>query len=202
MDVDRFYEQIIAGAAQAPNVRHALYIDVHTDLLDRYLDVVNAITPKQAAQPVNRGDDQRTLAQLIGHIAEWDRFSILAAGDMLAGLKEPRSVRTIEGYVELDDTILSFASVDEFNQYQAEKQASWSWEQICTLACSSAQALHALFADDWLLNADRLEQTLPWKKRLKNGVILEPLTMGWVLWLIELEHLGVEHASELHLYDD
>jgi hypothetical protein len=29
-----------------------------------------------------------------------------------------------------------------------------------------------------LLNVERLEQTLSWKKRLKNGVVLEPLTMG------------------------
>src|SRR5215213_6051142 len=135
MNVDGFYEQIIAGAAQRPDVRHALYIDVHTDLLDRYLDVVNAITPEQSAQPVNQGSDQRTLAQLIGHIAEWDRFSILAASDILAGLKHPRCVTSIEGYVEPDGTSLSFSSVDEFNHYQAEKQASWSWEQICTLAC-------------------------------------------------------------------
>ena len=38
------------------------YLDVHTDLLDQYLDIVNAITPEQAVQPVNHGDDQRTLA--------------------------------------------------------------------------------------------------------------------------------------------
>ena len=92
---------------------------------------------------------------------------------MLAGLKHPRSVTTIEGYVEPDGTILSFASVDDFNRYQAEKQASWSWEQICALACSTAQTLHALFADEWLLNAERLEQTLPWRKRLRNGVVLD-----------------------------
>jgi len=202
MDVNGFYQQVIEGAAQPFDVRHAVFCDLHSALLDRYLDIINAITPEQAAQPVNQGDDQRTLAQLVGHIAEWDRFVILAAGDMLAGLTHPRLVTTVEGYVEPDGTVLNFANVDDFNRYQAEKQASWSWERIRALAGDTAQILYVLFSDEWLLNAERLEHTLPWRKRLRNGVMLENLTMGWVLWLIQLEHMGAEHAAELHLYEN
>ncbi|MFN8451661.1 MAG: hypothetical protein U0521_24490 [Anaerolineae bacterium] len=202
MNVDWFYEQVIEGAAQPPDVRHALYCELHTAVLDRYLTVLDSITPADALQPVNQGDDQCTLGQLIGHIGEWDRYAILSAGDILAGLRHPRAVTSIENYVEPDGTVLTFASVDDFNAFQAEKQASWSWEQLHDLARDSAQALHALFADEWLLNAQRLEQTLPWQKRLHNGVLLENITMGWTLWLLQLEHMGAEHAAELRLYDD
>jgi hypothetical protein len=147
------------------------------------------------------GDDQRTLAQLIGHIAEWDRFAILSASDILIGLRHPRMITSIEGYVEPDGAVLNFASVDEFNRWQAEKHAAWSWEQIRALACDTAQVLHTLFTDELLLNVQRLEQTLPWRKKLRSGITLENLTMGWTLWLIQLEHLGAEHAAELQLYD-
>ena len=202
MDVASFYREIIDGVAQPPDARHERYVDVHTALLDRYLDILETITPEQAAQPVNQGEDRRTLAQLIGHIAEWDRFSIQAASDILIGLNHPRTVTSVEGYVEPDGRVLNFAGVDDFNRYQAEKQADWSWERIRDLACDSAQMLHTLFTDEWLLHAERLERTLPWKKKLRNGIVLEPLTMGWTLWIIELEHLGAEHVTELHFYDE
>jgi hypothetical protein len=202
MNVDGFFEQVIASMAQPPDERHALLCDLHTVVLDRYLDIINSITPEQARQPVNQGNDQRTLAQVVGHIAEWDRYAIFAAGDILAGLKHPRAITSIEGYVEPDGTVLSFASVDDFNAYQARKQASWAWEAIRDLACDSAQILHTLFTDEWLLNAQRLEATLPWRKPLANGVTIENITMGWTLWLLQLQHMGAEHAAELHLYDD
>jgi hypothetical protein len=201
MNVDGFYQRVIESAAQPPEMRHTLLADLHSAILDRYLDALDAITPDQASQSVNMGDDQRTLAQLVGHIAEWDRFAILSAGDILAGLRHPRMITSIEGYVEPDGTVLNFASIDEFNRWQAEKQAAWSWNQIRTLACDTAQIFHTLFTDELLLNVQRLEQTLPRHKKLRNGVKLENLTMGWVLWLIQLEHLGAEHAAELHLYD-
>jgi hypothetical protein len=202
MNVEWFYQQVIEGATLPPEARHEQFCRLHTTVLDRYLDALDTIDTEQAAQPVNQGADKRTLAQIVGHIAEWDRFAILAASDILAGLTHPRMITSIEGYVEPDGTTMSFNSIDDFNAWQAHKQANWSWEQVHRLGCDTAQILHALFSDEWLLNAARLEATLPARKRLRNGVTLENLTMGWTLWLLQLEHMGAEHAAELRLYDD
>jgi hypothetical protein len=60
-----------------------------------------------------------------------------------------------------------------------------------------ASALHTLFTHPSLLNAHKLEQTKPWQKRLRNGHIIQNITMGWSLWLIVIEHIAVEHAVEL-----
>jgi hypothetical protein len=42
-----------------------------------------------------------TIAQVVGHIAEWERFTILAAGEIMAGVQWPR-IMTLSGYVEPD----------------------------------------------------------------------------------------------------
>jgi hypothetical protein len=57
--------------------------------------------------------------------------------------------------------------------------------------------LHALFTQPHLLTAERLEQTQRHRKRLYSGAVLEEVAMGWSLWIIALEHEGVEHAPEL-----
>ncbi len=82
---------------------------------------------------------------MIGHIAEWDRYALLAAGEMLAGVAYPR-IMASTGYIEPDGAERAFESVTEFNAYQATRHASWPWEDIRDLAIRSATALEALFA--------------------------------------------------------
>lgn len=71
------------------------------------------------------GSDGRTLAQVVGHIAEWERFTILAVGEIIAGVHWPR-IMNLSGYVEPDGQVREFTSVDAFNDYQAIKHAKWS----------------------------------------------------------------------------
>ena len=44
---------------------------------------VQRISELEANRPVAIGTDHRTIPQVIAHIAEWERFGIMAAGDIL-----------------------------------------------------------------------------------------------------------------------
>ena len=192
MKREAFYQQIVEIAAQPPHERHTLLAQLHNEVVTRYLDTVWAIT-QQDARGVS--SDGRTIAQVVGHIAEWERFAILAAGEMIAGLQWPR-IMTNSGYLEPDGRALDFASDDAFNAYQATKHASWPWEQIRELAIHTATSLHALFTQTALLSPDRLEQTRGYDWHLAKGTSLV-VPCGWYIWTVSIEHEAVEHAADL-----
>jgi hypothetical protein len=197
MEEKVFFDQIAEIMQQPPVERHKALSKLHTTALYAYLTALRTIGSAQAEQRVHSGTETRTLIQVVGHMAAWDRFGILAAGDILADITHPRVVTSVSGYVEPDGQTLNFATVDEFNAYHAAQHATWLWEPMRTWAAEMATTLHALFTQPNLLSAARLEQTLPHRKRLVDDVYLENSTMGWSLWLIVLEHLAVEHAPEL-----
>jgi hypothetical protein len=197
MNADEFYQRIREHLHQPPLERHAALAQLHTEIVTEYLMAIRGITDEEAARPVQLGTETRNLAQVVGHIAEWERFTILSAGDMLADLRHPRMVTSLDGYVEPDGRVVSFASVDEFNAYQAAKHADCTWPQIQEMALATAATLHILFTHPHLLSAERLERTLPFRKRLPDGTKIENVALGWILWTIVLEHEAVEHAAEL-----
>jgi hypothetical protein len=139
----------------------------------------------------------RTIAQIIGHIAAWDRFAVLAAGDILAGIQHPRMITDLSGYRDTDGTFLTFATIDEFNAYHAHTYQTWSWNALQHFADAMATTLYSLFEHPHLLSASRLEQTKPHWKRLHNRALIDNIPMGWNLWLTMIEHLAVEHVALL-----
>lgn len=197
MNVEAFCRRVTDAAAQPPLVRHGRLARVHEEIKAEYLAALRSISPDRAAQQVAIGSEKRTVAQVVGHIAEWERFLLLAAGDILAGLGHPRMVTSLEGYVEPDGGKPAFATIDAFNDYQANKYASWRWEEIRRLALDTATALYTLFTHPALLNAERLEGTKPFRKRLPDGTVIHDIAMGWNVWITCLEHEGVEHALDL-----
>jgi hypothetical protein len=201
MEAVAFFAQVVAIMQEPPEPRHAALAALHTAALDAYLGALRRISPAQAQRQLEAGST-RNLIQVVGHLAAWDRFGILAASDILAGLAHPRTVTSVAGYVETDGQIHDFASVDEFNAYQAARHADWPWEPMAAWAADVATTLHALFTQPHLVTAVRLEQTLPHRKPLHNGgPVIEQTTMGWTLWLLVLEHLAVEHAADLDITD-
>jgi hypothetical protein len=92
MTPDEFYPRMIDIGALPPQERHLCLADIHTLVLEHYLLAVQNMNEKNAQQAVPMVGDSRTFAQLIGHIAEWDRFALLAAGDILAGIQHPRMI--------------------------------------------------------------------------------------------------------------
>ena len=192
MKTEAFCQQIVEIAVQPPHQRHVLLAQLHTEVVTHYLHTIRALTREDA---MRIGSDGRTIAQLVGHIAEWERFMILAAGEMISGLEWPR-IMTLSGYVELDGRERGFASEDAFNAYQAAKHATWSWAQIQDLAIDTATAVHALFTHPAVLSPDRLEKTSAYEWRLPDGVRLT-VPAGWYLWMVYIEHEAVDHAADL-----
>jgi hypothetical protein len=197
MEAQTYFDQVADMMRQPPVERHAEMSKFHSAALSKFTAALQAIDAFQAEQHVQVGNETRTLVQVVGHMAAWDRFAILAASDILVGIKHPRMVTTPAGYVEPDGHVLNFATVDEFNAYHASQHATWQWESMRKWAKETALILHALFTEPNLLTAARLEQTSPHRKRLYDDVYIEQSTIGWSLWLIVLEHLAMEHAPDL-----
>jgi hypothetical protein len=195
-----FYEHLAGVMALPPAERHPQLLRLHDQALRPYHLLLQTLTEAQAAQPPPASSDQRTIAQIVGHIAAWDRFAVLAAGDILAGLPHPRMITDLSGYRETDGTYPVFNTIDDFNAYQARKYQTWAWEALRHFADDVAATLYNLFAQPQLLSASRLEGTAPFRKRLHNGTVVENITMGWNLWLTMIEHLAVEHAPLFEHY--
>ncbi len=189
---ETFYQHIADALTQPPHERHRRLAELHTQVVAGYCGAVQAITAEAAAGP---SADGRTLAQVIGHIAEWDRYAILSAGEMLAGAEWP-CLMTFSRFIEPDGTLRSFKSVHEFNAQQAERHAQWPWERIRDLAIQSATAIQILFTHPALLTPELLERTKPYTWTM-NETIRQTLPVGWYLWFITIEHQAVEHTDEV-----
>jgi hypothetical protein len=190
-----FYADLIAIAELPPDERRRRLAALHAEVAARYRAAVEAIADDGAARVTPAG---RTVAQVVGHIAEWERYIIQSTGEVISGVRWPRLV-THRGYVEPDGSVHDFPTDDAFNAYQARKHAAEPWPAIKALALATSTTLHRLFADPELLPAERLEQTSRWDHyRLPTGVTLR-VPCGWFLWMIAIEHEAAEHAEDLAL---
>lgn len=194
MKADVFYERIHEAAGQLPENRRQTLVNLHAEVVNDYLGAVRAITPQRAAR---KSRDGRALALVVGHIAEWERYTIEAVGEILAGVRWPRLME-MQGYIDPEGKQHRFSGVDDFNAYVAKKQASLPWETVREDAVYTATTLYALFIHPNLLTHRLLESTRPWEWRMANG---EKITIpcGWALWMITLEHAAVEHVEDLYL---
>ena len=196
MKAEVFYQKIVAIAAQPPAERRISLVGLHTEVVTLYLNAVRAMTAQDAGRV---SSDNRTLGQVVGHIAEWERFSILAVGEIITGVRWPQ-IMNLSGYVEPDGQVYEFNSVDAFNDYQATKHAAWSWKQIQDLAIQTAANLQILFAHPSLVSWERLEQTKAYRWPLPNEMSVM-VSCGWYLWMVTLEHEAVEHALDLGIVE-
>jgi hypothetical protein len=195
---DAFYADLVAIAEEPPEKRRRRLVALHAEVAARYRAAVEAIADDGAARVTPAG---RTVAQVVGHIAEWERYIIQSAGEVISGVRWPRLV-THRGYVEPDGSVHDFLTDDAFNAHQARKHAAEDWPAIKALALAMSATLHRLFTDPELLPAERLEQTGRWDHyRLSTGVTLR-VPCGWFLWMIAIEHEAVEHADDLALGRD
>ncbi len=195
---DSFYPLLMDIAQQPPDERHRMLADLHANVVTRYLDMVEAITPEGARRIV---PDGRTVTQVVGHIVEWERYVIISAGEVLAGVEWPGLVSHAR-YVEPDGTMFAFRTNAEFNAHQAEKYDSASWEAVRRTAIDTATTCYRLFAQSGLLTAERLERTRSWDYyELPIGVTLK-VPCGWFLWMITIEHEAIEHTADLALGRD
>ncbi|PJF44775.1 MAG: hypothetical protein CUN55_02205 [Phototrophicales bacterium] len=199
MQAEAFYEQVLIGADYSPESRHLHYSKLHQSVLNDYSRALRFIFEDVAESPPVHSQDTRSLKLIVAHIAEWERYAIMAAGDILVGIRRPRLVSGLHGYVDHEGQTRQFKRIDDFNAYCQEYFARWSWFDIQKYALDMAEMIFTLFTTPQLLTSARLEATEPTEKRLHNGHIIKNITMGWALWITVLEHAAVEHANELQI---
>lgn len=199
MNAEVFYEQVLNGVDMSPGQRHRHFTKLHTSALNDYVRAVRFTVVDLAEQPALHTDDPRTLKLIVAHMAEWDRFAIEAACDILAGMARPRLVQGFHGYTDHEGKSYDFESITAFNQFLTQRYQHTDWLEVQRLAIDLAESLHALFTTPKLLTPKRLEATASHALVMKSGAVLPELSMGWNLWIMVLEHMAVQHAIELRL---
>lgn len=192
MKAENFYTRVQQALLGEPGKRHLNFSTLHAETLVEYTGAVKAIDAAKAAQP---SSDGRSLHQVVGHIMEWDRYMIQAIGEMLSGIPEPQ-MWSLKGFHLVDNSTLDFKSIDDFNAYHAGQQSSLSWEILQSQALDCARVLYTLFTTPGLMDTARLDATGPSTFSLPGGIQIQS-TLGWQLWMVVIEHEGVEHAVDL-----
>ncbi|MFX1512575.1 MAG: hypothetical protein ACFFCQ_08310 [Promethearchaeota archaeon] len=188
------YRRFVDIAEIQPKKRLFEIRRLHEKMYKVYLEILEQIFEDQA---IKIRPNKRTILQVVGHIMEWERFFILAFGEILTGIDWPR-VMEFKGYLDLDGEEFSFSSINDFNAVQATKHANWSWEQMKQHAAETANVLYDLLVKNDILTAERLEKTRNFKWKLPRGQEIE-IPVGWYIWIIIIEHFAVEHLKELKL---
>lgn len=178
------------------NIRVKGMNKIHSECLAAYLSAIYAINEEKAAELCSDG---RTLAQIVAHIAEWEKFILQAMGDIISGVRKP-TMLSLKGFREVDGTTMDFGSIDEFNEYQAKKYEHKSWQEIKVMAIHTASALQVIFSQPLVLPFDLMEKTEPYDWHVPGGSIVS-IPVAWYLWIVVLEHEIVDHASDLNLED-
>jgi hypothetical protein len=186
------YDRIETSFRLSPELRFKVFQNLHAVIVPQYTAALRRL---DAGQVEIICPDGRTLKQLVGHIGEWDRFLLLAAGEILAGVKDPQIMRD-RGYLLPNGNELQFTGVDNFNDLIATWQTAAAWDEIRRTAIRSAELLQRLFA--YVMTVDLLEATVAYRWQITSERTVDT-TAGWFLWGILLEHESVAHAKELGL---
>jgi len=196
MKPEVFYAKILATSNQTADRRVKGMNHLHLECLGQYLKAIRSIDEERAMQ---QSSDGRTISQVVAHIAEWERYTTLAIGEIIAGVREPQIMR-MKGFIEPDGTVLSFKDVNDFNAYQAKKYANVPWKKIQDLAIRVAVSLQGTFCQPAILPYELLENTEPYRWKLAGGSLIA-LPVAWYLWIVTLEHEVVDHREDLQLRD-
>lgn len=114
-----FYQRIQQLAAMPPLKRHSAAAELHAQVVDTYLGAVRSIPDLAASRP---SSDGRTIGQVVGHIAEWERLVLQAGGEIASGVAWSRIMGPSE-YVDIDGQVRDLRSVDDFNARQTRSLA-------------------------------------------------------------------------------
>ena len=177
----------------APEERKVEMTAFHRKVWDDYCKAVKGITSERAE---TISSDGRLVKQVVGHIMEWDRFTLICLGKLLSGVKTSKLLWK-NGYVDATGEPYNFGSLDAFNALQAERQASISWSEIQKNTIHVASKLFALLSTPSLITPALLEDTEAISPELYDGQRL-PIPSGWFLWYVILDHAAVEHAHDLY----
>ncbi len=149
-----------------------------------FMREVQGISGEQASTPWT--EDGRTMKEIAGHIAGWERWTIAAMGEIAAGMLEP-SVMTLSGYPE---GIARYGSIDAFNAARMGEARERPWQQILE---DSAQTFERLIAAIERVSATALARTAPFYWPDLGATV----PCGVYLLMVSAHHYQDEHLPEL-----
>lgn len=193
MDERSFISEIRRIFALAPNERYDEMCAFHQRVHSAYTQSIRSITPERAALT---SSDGRLVSQVVGHIMEWERYTLFCLGQLLSGVKT-RKLLWKNGYVDLAGEPYHFGSLDAFNAFQAERQASVPWQALQAESLRMADTLLYLLSKPTIFIPALFEDTESISPELYDGKKL-PIPSGWFLWYVILDHEAVEHARDLY----
>jgi hypothetical protein len=194
VDSGLYERTFLTSLKQNPNDRFLSLLELHKTICADYCNAVERITTLNASRP---SSDGRQVKLVVGHIMEWDRFSLICLTQMLSGVKS-KKIFWKNGYVDFEGMPQNFESIEDFNQFQMKQQSEIPWEQIQVEAIRVSKTLLEWFKCSGLLNANLLENTEQVTTKWSDGTEIQ-VPAGWLIWQTILEHEGVEHSTDLNL---
>jgi len=195
MKPEAFYAKVLAISNQPAERRVKGMNHLHLECMQLYLDAIRSIDEEHAMQV---GKDGRTIAQVVGHIMEWERYTAQAVGEIIAGVRDPQIMHS-KGYIEPDGRVMNFKGTDDFNYYQAQKHQNVPWKTIQVASIRISMALQGIFSQPVILPYELLESTMTYQWKLAGGSLIS-LPVAWYLWIVTLEHEVVDHAVDLGIH--
>ena len=192
MDERSFINEIRRIFALAPQQRLQAMISFHLKVCETYCRAVSAIDDTLAG---SKSSDGRLIKQVVGHIMEWERFTLMCYSQLLSGVKT-RKILWKNGYTDSSGEPYNFCSIEAFNIFQVERQVELPWIQVQVEAIRLAKTLQTLLSSA-LITPQLLEDTEAISPELYDGRRL-PIPSGWFLWYVILDHEAVEHARDLY----
>jgi hypothetical protein len=122
-------------------------------------------------------------------------FYSKACGEMFSGASWP-GFMDLQGCLDEDGQRRDFESINAFNAFHADLHRDRPWDHIRSDALERAAAAHAIYAQPGLLMPEGLERTRPTEWGLPGGTRLRA-PVGWLIWMLIMEHEAVEHAADL-----
>jgi len=193
VDERSFITEIRKIFALAPTERFEAMGAFHRVIHADYTRALQGITPEQA---VIVSTDGRLVSQVVGHIMEWERYTLICLAQLLSGVRS-RKMLWKNGYVDKAGEPFNFGSLEGFNAFQAERQLGISWIEIQSDAIRLSATLLNLLSTPSIFSPALLDNTESISPELYDGQRL-PIPCGWFLWYVILDHEAVEHARDLY----
>jgi hypothetical protein len=192
VELEAFHHHIRFAMRCDPNRRHILMSALHGHGVATYLLAVRRIDARVAALP---SSDGRSIASVVAHIAQWDRWVLHALEEILCAVEHPEILDLMD-YPAIEGPPRSFAGDAAFNAYVDRLHQRAPWERIAAEAVANGVALHARFTDPAIASPACLSstETTTWSM---DGGRLEDLPVGWILWGKTIEHEAFSHIVDL-----
>jgi SAM-dependent methyltransferase len=145
---------------------------------------VQELTGEQASTPWT--PDGRTMKEIVGHIAGWERWTIAALDEIAGGVKEPQ-IMALAGYPE---GIGRYASIDAFNSARMVESRERPWAELLD---DSAATFERMLETIDRVPASLLADTAPFYWPDIGGTV----PCGIYLLMVAAHHYQEEHLPEV-----